>query len=333
VLPGGAPGSNRRADAVGDRVGLVRAGREAGQLDRAVHGFGPGELRARAQPLVETLARLEPIRVVVADEPVGGVEDRLAASIVVDEHDAGGAGVRRSEAEDVAEGGAAEAVDRLVVVANDGDVPVIGGQQPDELPLGVVRVLELVHQDVPIPTTFLLEDRGMVPQESEREAHLVAEIESIAGSHQAFVGGVGGRQLGLVGGTLGQGRVLGRGSGSIGQALRNLRVPVRGDVLIAQPAEERDERRQEAGRVAEWAISVQRQLEEVLAEEDHLLRAAEDRGTVAEAGLEGMLAEEPVAEGVEGPDLRVVVPVRHQPVDPLDHLVGGAIRERQREDL
>ena len=71
----------------------------------------------------------------------------------------------------------------------------------------------------------------------------------------------------------------------------------------------------------------------MLSEEDDLLRAAEDGRAVAEAGLEGMLAKEPVAEGVERADLRVVVPVRHEPVDPLDHLVGGAIRERQGQDL
>ena len=58
---------------------------------------------------------------------------------------------------------------------------MIRGQQPDELPLRVVRVLELVHQDVPIPTTLLVEDRGVVPQEAEREADLVAEVEPIAG--------------------------------------------------------------------------------------------------------------------------------------------------------
>ena len=333
VLTGGPPGSNGRADPVGDRIGLVRTRRVAGQLDRAVRGLGSGEARARAQPLVQPLARLQPVGVVVADEPVRRVEDRLPAAVVVDEHDARGARVGRPETEDVAERGSPEAVDRLVVVADDRDVAVIRGQQPDELPLGVVRVLELVHQDVPIPTTLLVEDRRVIPQEPEREADLVAEVEPIAGSHQPLVGGVGRRQLGLVGGALGQRRVERGCRGRIGQALRNLGVPIRADVLVAQPAEERDEGGQEAGRVAERAVSVQRQLEEVLSEEDHLLRAAEDGRTVAEAGLEGMLAQEPVAKGVERADLRVVVPVRHEPVDPLDHLVRGPIREGQCQDL
>ena len=241
VLTGGPPGSNGRADPVGDRIRLIRTRRVAGQLDRAVRGLGPGEARARAQPLVQPFARLQPVGVVVADEPVRRVEDRLPAAVVVDEHDARGAGVGRPESEDVAERGAPEAVDRLVVVADHRDVAVIRGQQADELPLGVVRVLELVHQDVPIPTTLLVEHRGVIPQEAEREADLVAEVEPIAGSHQLLVGGVGRRQLGLVGGTLGQRRVERRGRGRIGQVLRNLGVPVRADVLVAQPAEEGDE--------------------------------------------------------------------------------------------
>ena len=262
-----------------------------------------------------------------------GVEDRLPAAVVVDEHDARGTGVRRAEAEDVAERRSSEPVDRLVVVADDGDIAVVRGQQPDELPLRVVRVLELVHQDVPIPTPLLVEDRRVIPQEPEREADLVAEVEAIAAAHEALVGGVRRRQLGLVGGTLGHRRVERSGRGGIGQALGNLGVSVRADVLVAQPAEERDERRQEAGRVAERAVSVQRQLEEVLPEEDDLLRAAEDGRAVAEARLERVLAEEPVAEGVERADLRVVVSVRHESIDPLDHLVRGAIREGQGQDL
>ena len=92
VLSGGPPGSNGGADPVGDRIGLVGAGRVAGQLDRALRRLGSREARARAQPLVEPLARLEPVGVVVADEPMRRVEDRLPAAVVVDEHDARGAG-------------------------------------------------------------------------------------------------------------------------------------------------------------------------------------------------------------------------------------------------
>ena len=46
-----------------------------------------------------------------------------------------------------------------------------------------------------------------------------------------------------------------------------------------------------------------------------------------------MLAQEPIAVGVEGADLRVVEAVRHEPVDPLHHLEGRPVGEGQRQDL
>ena len=46
-----------------------------------------------------------------------------------------------------------------------------------------------------------------------------------------------------------------------------------------------------------------------------------------------MLAQEPVAEGVEGGDLDVGVAVRHERVDALLHLGGGLVGEGERQDL
>ena len=119
----------------------------------------------------------------------------------------------------------------------------------------------------------------MLPQQAEREADLVAEVEPIGAAHEALVGGVRGRQLGLVGGTLGQGRVERGGRGRLGQAMRRPRRMRPGDVLVAQAAEERDQRGQEARRVAERAVSVQRQLEQMLAQEDDLLGARRGRSS------------------------------------------------------
>ena len=46
-----------------------------------------------------------------------------------------------------------------------------------------------------------------------------------------------------------------------------------------------------------------------------------------------MLAQEPVAEGVERGDLDVGVAVRHERVDTLFHLRRGLVGERERQDL
>ena len=80
---------------------------------------------------------------VVGDDGVGGIEDRLRAAVVLVEDDRDlGKGVL--ELDDVAQVGPAEAVDRLVAVADDRDVAVAAGEQQDDFVLGDVGVLVLV---------------------------------------------------------------------------------------------------------------------------------------------------------------------------------------------
>ena len=62
------------------------------------------------------------------------------------------------ELHDVAQVGAAEAVDRLVAVADDRDVAVATGEQQDELVLGDVGVLVLVDENVLEALAVGLED-------------------------------------------------------------------------------------------------------------------------------------------------------------------------------
>ena len=85
--------------------------------------------------------------------------------------------------------------------------------------------------------------------------------------------------------------------------------------------------------IPERPVAVQRQLEQVLAQQDDLLGAAEHGRPVGEPRLERVLAQQPVAEGVERADPRVVVPVRHEAIDALDHLRRGAVGEGERQDL
>ena len=333
VVAGMPPGADGGTDPVRDRIGLVRPGRVAEQLDRASLRLGAAELGPSLQPLVESLPGFQPIRVVVADQPMRRVEDSLPAAVVVDQHDARRGRIRLTEAEDVAEGRAAEAVDALVVVADDRHVAVLGGQQLHDLPLRVVRVLELVDQDVPIPRALLVEDGRMLAQEAQREAHLVPEVDPVGRPHQLLVGGVRRRELGLGCGALGQRLVVGTRRRRIGQSASRGLVGLRRDVLVPQPADQRHQAREEARRVAQRAVSVERQLEQVLSQQDDLLRPAQHRGAIGQPGLEGVLPQQPVAERVERADPRVVVAVRDQPVDALEHLECGAIGERQRQDL
>ena len=72
-------------------------------------------------------------------------------SVVAAEDDGPCIRVADTEPEDVVDRRTPERVDRLVVVADDRHVPVRLREQGDQLGLGAVRVLELVHEDVAEP--------------------------------------------------------------------------------------------------------------------------------------------------------------------------------------
>src|SRR5258708_29116 len=82
---------------------------------------------------------------VAADEVRGTVEDALVGAAVVREGQAAAA----KTAADVLNLRVTPAVDRLLRVADHGDVAeVVGGEQADEVELDAVRVLELVDEQV-----------------------------------------------------------------------------------------------------------------------------------------------------------------------------------------
>ncbi len=252
------------------------------------------------------------------------------------------------EVEDVVDRGAAERVDRLVVVADHGDVPVGLGEQGHQLGLRPVRVLELVDEDVAEPAGDLGARRGGAPDEAQGERHLVAEVDAAVGREQLLIRRVGPGELVLPGGLLAprRGRIgvhLGGRVGGVDQPVERLGlggdrpcvVPIgRGrDVLVLAPAEQRRQRVEEAGGVAERPIPVELELEEVLAQEDHDLGPGQDPQVRGQAELERVLADDPVAEGMERRDRRVRVAVRDQLIDADGHLLGRLVGEGQGQDL
>ncbi len=342
---GRAPGRDPAPDLGRDPVGLVGAGRERLEADRR----RVIARSLRAQALVDADPDLESIGIVVADEPVGRVEDRRPGAVVAAEHDDPGAAMAIAELEDVADRRSPEAVDGLVVIADDGDVPVPLREQPDELRLDSVRVLEFVDEDVAEAILQAGPDARRLADETEGPAHLVPEVE-IAGppekvlvaaegpgelelAGRGFQGRVGGIALG-VGGVVVAGRDGRRSHGGRGhRPLRVVEVAGRGDVLVLQAAEQARQCVEEAGRIAERPIAVELEVEEVLAEEEDHLGPGQDAGRGRQAGLEGELADDPVAERMKGRDRRVREAVRRELVDTEGHLVGRLVGERQGEDL
>ena len=194
----------------------------------------------------------------------------------------------------------------------------------------------------------MVANRGRLAQQPERERHLVPEVDGPALGKELRVALVGARQLGLPAGAVegcldgirvrrGRARRRGKGAsgrfGAVAERRRVGRVPGRADVLVPAAAEERGERAQEAGRIAERQVGLETELEEALAEKDDGLGPGEDPGIGRAADLQRELADEPVAEGVKGRDAGVRIAVRDELVHPNLHLLGGLVGEGEGQDL
>src|SRR4029077_6927353 len=101
-----------------------------------VAGFGAGPQR-----LAEPAA-------IMRDDPSGGGEDLRGRAVVLLESDDQRAGEIALEFEDVADLGAAPAVDRLVVIADAAQILVLLRQQPQPQILRDVGVLVLIDQEI-----------------------------------------------------------------------------------------------------------------------------------------------------------------------------------------
>ena len=117
---------------------------------------------------------LRPPLAVALDDRVGGREDGLGGAVVLLELHHLGLGEVVLEVEDVADVGVAEAVDRLVLVADDHQVAVLCGEQLQQPVLGVVGVLVLVDQDVA---------EGAAPA----LAHLLEQLQGVDRADQEVV--------------------------------------------------------------------------------------------------------------------------------------------------
>ena len=89
---------------------------------------------------------------IVPDDGVGRVQNALGRAVVLLQTNHPGAGVVLLKVQNVLNRRAAEAIDALVVVADDAEVLVQTRQQPRQLELRAVGVLVLVHQHIDAPS-------------------------------------------------------------------------------------------------------------------------------------------------------------------------------------
>ena len=243
------------------------------------------------------------------DHHVGEVEYLgRAAIILLETHDVR---VRKVllEVEDVANVGAAPAVDRLIVIAHDAEIAVPAREMPDEHVLRAIGILILVDEDVLEPALVLLEFARIVAEQLHGEQQQVIEVDGVPAAELLPVFGIDVRD-GLREGIHREGRVLGR------QHERVLRIG-NGAVHAA---------RRELLRVEAEALhdALHHRLRIILIIDREGRRAPDEmwRG-----------AQHAGANGVECPDPHAHGRPPEQPTDPLLHLARGLVGERHRQDL
>ena len=272
-----------------------------------VPGFGDADLLALRPLGPEGLA--EP-PFVVGDEAGGGGEDVSGGAVVALQPDHLRAGKVLLEAEDVADLGAAPAVDRLVVVADAADAAVRLRQQPEPEVLGDVGVLVLVHQQIAETLLVALEHVPVAGEEGEVVQQQVAEVGGVHGAQPLLIGGVEGRRA-----SVGEVRAVGA---------RDL-VGSQPPVLPAL-----DDDREGARRPA-LLVDVLGPKE--LLEQADLVVAVEDGEVGLEACELGMAAQDAGGDGVEGAEPEAGGGAPDQLLDAADHLARRLVGEGDRQHL
>ena len=130
---------------------------------------------------------------VLADQRVGDIEDRLRAAVILFKQNLDVVGIILAEKLDVAIVGAAEAVDRLILVAHDKEVAVVRrfvDQQPQHLVLRRVGILELVNQEIG-PLALILDAHvQVVAQQQHRAQQQVVEVHGVVGEQRLLIAAV-----------------------------------------------------------------------------------------------------------------------------------------------
>ena len=247
---------------------------------------------------------------VVGDDIVGGIEDQAGGSVVLFEFDDFGLVEGLVEAEDVARVGAAPAVDRLVVVADDGEVFVGRRQVLEDLVLGGVGVLEFVDEEVAPQAAEIAGKSRFVSKQPDRLEDEIAEVD-----------GVGLAQCLLVA-TVKQGIFFGPGIVGLFDGLLCSLAPVFAGVdVVSKPPD--------FGAVALLLVGFEDVGDQLL-----LIGGVVDREVPVEAGFRGVASKQACAEAVEGrdDDPGGGLVVGDEPVDTAPHLVGGPVGERDGDD-
>ena len=196
VIPSPSPTRDGVADLRGDPIGLVRRRAETAEGHRrciARHSLW-GELLRDAE------SNLEPLGIIEANEASSGGEHGARAAIVLRQDHLARIGISLGEVQNVADRRSTEAIDRLVVIADNGEIATAIREQIDQRTLQSVRILVLVYQDPAVLLPCSCGNKGVVTQQLIGAQHLIAKIEQATLVQDRAVGAQRCAELPMLGG-------------------------------------------------------------------------------------------------------------------------------------
>jgi hypothetical protein len=214
------------------------------------------------------------------------------------------------EAQDVADLGAAPAVDRLIVVADAGDVAMGLREQAQPQILGDVGVLVLVDQDRPKALLVVGQNVRLRGEQAQAVQQQVTEVAGVQGVQPVLVGGI---------------ELAPTAEAEITELV--LARPLGRDAAVLQPLDDAEQRaRRPAARIEIGRL-------DHLLDQAQLVVGVEDREARLEPDQLGVAAQQPGAQRVEGAEPQALDAAAEQQSDAQDHLARRLVGEGHREHL
>src|SRR5262245_48084168 len=99
---------------------------------------------------------------VATDHGLRYIEDRLGAAVVLLQQDHLGLGVVVLERADIADVGATEGIDALIIIADSKDIAIFGSQLLQQHVLDAIGILILVGQQIAVALLVAIEHLGVL---------------------------------------------------------------------------------------------------------------------------------------------------------------------------
>ena len=124
---------------------------------------------------------------VVFDHRVGCVQYVLGGAVILLQADHHGVRVDLFKIQDISDVGAAEFIDRLVIVAYDAEIFVLAGKKADQLELGGIGILIFVHHDIAEAVLVHLQYFIVRMEKLHSQHQQIVEIQGVVFAQQPLV--------------------------------------------------------------------------------------------------------------------------------------------------